>query len=111
YNLFVVSSAFVGVSPLFCLERHCLEPPPRPSRFVPDIPIWLDTLIIQLMEKDPKHRPLNAEMVASALNEVLEKAAKGHSAGVDAVTTRSVDRRVQYNIADDTDREAAPTLR
>src|SRR5262249_4258896 len=111
FELITGHKPFVADSPVVMFEKHVHEPPPRPSRFVPDIPIWLDTLIIQLMEKDPKHRPLNAEMVASALNEVLEKAAKGHSAGVDAVTARSVDRRVQSNLADETDREAARTLR
>src|SRR6266851_496008 len=44
----------------------------RPSRLVLDIPIWLDTLVCQLMEKDPDKRPLNAAMVADSLNRVLE---------------------------------------
>jgi predicted Ser/Thr protein kinase len=111
FELLTGHKPFVADSPVDMFMKHVNEPPPRPSRFVPDIPIWLDTLIIQLMEKEPKHRPLNADMVASALNEVLEKAAKGHSAGVDAVTARAGDRRVQSNVTDETDREAARTLR
>ncbi|HLW66859.1 MAG TPA: serine/threonine-protein kinase, partial [Gemmataceae bacterium] len=111
FELLTGHKPFVAESPVEMFMKHVNEPPPRPSRFVPDIPIWLDTLIIQLMEKEPKHRPLNAEMVANALNEVLEKAAKGHSAGVDAVTARAGERRIQSNLADETDREAARTLR
>jgi eukaryotic-like serine/threonine-protein kinase len=111
FELLTGHKPFVAESPVDMFMKHVNEPPPRPSRFVPDIPIWLDTLIIQLMEKEPKHRPLNADMVANALSEVLEKAAKGHSAGVDAVTARAVDRRIQSNVADETDREAARTLR
>ena len=111
FELVTGHKPFVADSPVDMFMKHVNEPPPRPSRFVPDIPIWLDTLIIQLMEKEPKHRPLNADMVITALDEVLDKAAKGHSAGVDAVTARARDRRIQSNVADETDREAARTLR
>jgi serine/threonine-protein kinase len=111
FELLTGHKPFVADSPVDMFMKHVNEPPPRPSRFVPDIPIWLDTLIIQLMEKDPKHRPLNADMVANALNEVVEKAAKGHSAGVDAVTAKMGERRIQSNVTDETDREAARTLR
>ena len=29
------------------------------ARFVPDVPIWLDTLVCQLMEKEPEKRPIS----------------------------------------------------
>src|SRR5262249_41751557 len=34
---------------------HVNEKPPRPSALVPEIPIWLDTLVHQMMEKKPEH--------------------------------------------------------
>ena len=92
--------------------KHANEPPPRPSRVVDEIiPIWLDTLVLQLLEKKPEHRPRNAEMVGQALDEVLDKVNKGRSAAVDAVKARAGDRRYQTGLPDETDRAAARTLR
>jgi hypothetical protein len=42
---------------------------------------------------------------------VLDKMNKGASAAVDAVSARAIDRRVQTSVPDETDREAARTLR
>jgi hypothetical protein len=56
----------------------------RPSRLIPEIPMWLDTLICQCMEKKPEHRPADANMVAQALEEVKEKVASQESYGVGA---------------------------
>lgn len=111
FELLTGRKPFQAESPVEMFMKHVNEPPPRPSRLVTDIPIWLDTLVLQMLEKKPEHRPMNAEMVVKALDEVIEKAGKGHSAAVDAVTARAVDRRVQTSLPDDTDREAARTLR
>ena len=35
----------------------------RPAQLNPDIPVWLDTLVCQMMEKKPEHRPRDAAMV------------------------------------------------
>src|SRR5262245_9821218 len=82
----------------------------RPSRLVLDIPIWLDTLICQLMEKAPDKRPLNAKIVGEALETVLEKVAAQKSAGVDAVHARRIDRVGPAAAIDETDKKAARTL-
>ena len=83
----------------------------RPSRLVLDIPIWLDTLVCQLLEKDPAKRPYDAAMVAQSLNRVLEKVAAQRSAGADAVSGTMLDRPRAATIADESDREAARLLR
>jgi serine/threonine-protein kinase len=83
----------------------------RPSRLVLDIPIWLDTLVCQLLEKDPQKRPYDAAMVADSLNRVLEKVTAQRSAGVDAVSTTAVDRPRTQTPADAADRETARVLR
>ena len=82
----------------------------RPSRLVLDIPIWLDTLVCQLLEKDPAKRPYDAAMVAQSLNRVLEKVAAQRSAGADAVSGTMLDRPRAATIADESDREAARLL-
>src|SRR5262249_26088892 len=56
------------------------------SRLAMDIPPWLDTLVCQLLEKKPEKRPFDATVVASALDQVVEKVTAQQSAGVDALT-------------------------
>ncbi len=45
--------------------RH--EPPPRLRSLQPDLPLWLDELVNQLLAKRPKDRPKNASIVADRL--------------------------------------------
>jgi hypothetical protein len=82
----------------------------RPSRLVPETPVWLDTLICQLLEKQPDKRPLNAEAVGEALARIREKVEAQQSAGVDAAKRRVIDRTEHQERFDETDREAARTL-
>ena len=54
--------------------RHHLESKaPRPSRLVPEIPVWLDSLVVQLLEKKRELRPRDASAVADALQRIREK--------------------------------------
>jgi serine/threonine-protein kinase len=83
----------------------------RPSRLVLDIPIWLDTLVCQLLEKDPEKRPLDAAMVARSLGEIADKVAAQRSAGVDVVSARKIDLPRKLRLRDEADREAARALK
>ncbi len=40
--------------------KHLRDPPPRLHTFVPDIPESLEHLVVSLMAKDPRHRPVDA---------------------------------------------------
>ncbi|HEY7326848.1 MAG TPA: serine/threonine-protein kinase [Gemmataceae bacterium] len=82
----------------------------RPSRIVLDIPIWLDTLICQLLEKQPEKRPLDANMVAVALGSIREKVEAQQSAGVDAVRRRLIDRTPGQKRVEEEDKDAARLL-
>jgi serine/threonine-protein kinase len=82
----------------------------RPSRLVPDLPVWFDNLICQLLEKKPEHRPLDATMVASTLNTIQEKVEAQQSAGVDVARSRRIDRKRDSRKLDESDREAARAL-
>ena len=44
--------------------QHVSGPFERPSRLVLDLPVWLDNLICQLLEKKPDQRPFNAATVS-----------------------------------------------
>ena len=48
---------------------HLTERPPLPSQFRQGVPVWLEALIMQLLEKDPKRRPAAAEEVIARIRE------------------------------------------
>jgi len=111
YELLTGRKPFIKESAVEMFLAHVNDIPERPSRHVMDIPVWLDTLVIQLMEKKPEHRPFDAAMVRKVLDEVETKLLELRSAGVDAATARSVDRVPNPTPADEADREAARALR
>ncbi len=84
----------------------------RPARRVPDMPIWLDTLICQLLEKKPEQRPLDAATVGASLDSIQEKVEAQQSAGVDAARARLMgrDRPGPRVRASEEDKDAARTL-
>jgi eukaryotic-like serine/threonine-protein kinase len=82
----------------------------RPSRLVLDIPVWLDTLICQLLEKKPEHRPLDANTVANTLGTIQEKIQAQQSAGVETVRRRLIDRKPGQKRLSEEDKEAARVL-
>jgi serine/threonine-protein kinase len=83
----------------------------RPARKILSIPVWLDNLVCQLLEKKPEHRPLDASVVAKALDQVAEKVATLQSAGVDAAKMRLVDRVSHREIRlDKEDTQVARTI-
>jgi serine/threonine-protein kinase len=49
------------------LIKHMKERPPAPRSFEPSLPEKLDALILQLLEKDPKARPVDAHRVEQDL--------------------------------------------
>jgi len=83
----------------------------RPSRLALDMPIWLDTLVCQMLEKDPEKRPFDAAMVERSLGEIAEKVAAQRSAGVDVVSARKIDLPRKLRLQDEADREAARVLK
>jgi eukaryotic-like serine/threonine-protein kinase len=116
FELLTGRKPFVAESPVDMFMKHVNEPPPRPNWILKgssagEIPTWLETTVLQMLEKRQEHRPLNAQMVADALEEGLQKYYRGESAAVDAVRANVGDRRIQSNIIDETDRDAARSLR
>lgn len=108
YELLTGQKPFQKESPIEMFQAHVSDPFERPRRLVMDIPVWLDNIVCQLLEKKPEHRPYDAQMVAKALEEVEQKVSDLRSAGVEAATGRGRDAT---RAADETDRDAARTLR
>jgi serine/threonine-protein kinase len=110
FELLTGKKLFEGESPMEVFMKHLKEKPLRPSRLVLDMPVWLDTLVIQLLEKDPGQRPFSAAMVGEALSQVREKAQAQQSAGMDVARSRVIDRKPGERHLEEEDREAARTL-
>jgi serine/threonine-protein kinase len=111
YELLTGRKPFEAETTLDMFLAHTEGKFERPSRLMLDIPVWLDTLVCQLLEKDPEKRPYDAAMVARSLNEIQEKVAAQRSAGVEMATARRVDLPRHKPKRDETDREAARLLR
>jgi serine/threonine protein kinase len=109
YELITGRKPFEAESTMDMFLQHVKGTFERPSRFVMELPIWLDTLICQLLEKKPEDRPFNAETVARSLADIKDKVEAQQSAGMDRVTLRSVDRKSAPRI-DAEDKEAARAL-
>jgi len=73
-------------NPATLFLQHLEKKPPRVATVALDCPIWLDTLIGQLMEKDPEKRPWDASAVEQALQEVEAKVAGQASIAQHAVS-------------------------
>jgi serine/threonine-protein kinase len=110
YELITGRKPFNADNAMEMFLKHVKEPPVPPARLVLDVPVWLDTLILGLMEKEPDKRPLNAAKVAQVLGEIQEKVEALQSAGVDIARARVIDRPRARGNADETDREVARTL-
>jgi serine/threonine-protein kinase len=111
YELLTGYRPFHATSILDMFRAHLEGSFERPSRRVLDIPIWLDTLVCQLLEKEPDKRPVNAALVSQALDRVVEKMTTMRSAAVDAVSKQVVDRPRTDLKASEADREAARVLK
>src|SRR5262249_55654629 len=116
FELLTGRKPFIAEGPVEMFNKHVHDPAPRPNWSLKgtttgEIPIWLETIVLQLMEKKPEHRPLNAEIVGKALDEGMEKFYSGKSAAVDMVQAKAGERRIQTSVIDETDREAARTIR
>jgi serine/threonine protein kinase len=103
----VLFELLTGKAPFKCettaelLMSHLSKKPPRICTEVLDCPIWMERVVMQLMEKDPAKRPRDAMATAQALKEVRDKVAHGASIAEHNVTGEPT------NIAFDTESEGS----
>lgn len=113
YELLTGQKPFQAENAMDMFLCHVGAMPERPSRKEMTIPIFLDTLILQLMEKKPEDRPRDANAVAESLERIKEKVEASQSAGEDSLKARRIDR-LSENRRDKLsaeDREAARALK
>ena len=52
------------------MQRHVSTPPPHPSSLRPDLPEYLDQIVLACLAKRPERRPANAADLYAALTRV-----------------------------------------
>ena len=110
YELITGHKPFDADNPMDIFQMHVRGKCARPSTYAMDLPIWFDTLILHLMEKDPAQRPMDAAKVAEELHSIERRVAEQKSAGVERATKRRADRTTFDAKLDETDKEIARTL-
>ncbi len=81
YELVTGKKPFVAESTIDMFMKQVGETPVRPRKLEPDVPIWLDNLVMFLLEKDKANRPLDAGTVGRLLAEIEEKVQALQSVG------------------------------
>ena len=110
YELITGHKPFDADNPMDIFQMHVRGKCARPSTYAMDLPIWFDTLILHLMEKDPAQRPMDAAKVAEELQSIERRMTEQKSAAVERVTKRRADRTTFDAKLDETDKEIARTL-
>jgi serine/threonine-protein kinase len=110
YELLTGRKPFVAENAVEMFMLHVQGKFERPSRLVLDLPIWLDNLVCQLLEKKPEQRPLTAALVGEVLDTIQEKVEAQQSAGVEAARARLMDRTRGPRNPTEEDKDAARTL-
>ncbi|MBX3437524.1 MAG: serine/threonine protein kinase [Planctomycetaceae bacterium] len=79
FELLTGRTPFLSETAPEMLFKHLDEDPPSVREYNIDVPIWLDQLISELMEKDPQERPFDALAVQVKLEEVKQLVAERKS--------------------------------
>ena len=115
FELLTGKKPFQAQSSVEMFRMHLEQKPPRASSVVLDVPVWFDTLILHLMEKEPDHRPPHADVVRESLEQIEQKMHAMETAGVQVAGAKRKDRGVQALMGgarpDAGDRETARLLR
>jgi len=70
YEMLVGEPPYNG-RPYKVMDAHVNAPIPKPSAKVPEVPGWLDDLVLLLMAKSPDRRPSQAQEVVTAIEQGL----------------------------------------
>jgi hypothetical protein len=75
YELLTGRRPFIADTPFAVLKKHCTEDPLPPGSIKPGVPPPLESIVMQLLRKDPAQRPASAESLVVALRDWLNRAA------------------------------------
>jgi serine/threonine-protein kinase len=111
YELITGKKPFVAESSVDMFLKHVNEVPVRPSRFIPDLPVWMDNLVMFLLEKNVDSRPMDAATVGRMIEDIEHKVQNQQSAGAEAANARRIDRLPNDSGFSEEDKEVAKMLR
>jgi tetratricopeptide (TPR) repeat protein len=95
YEMVTGRPPFIGDDSAAIIGQHINTPPVSPTWHRADLPPALETLILQLLEKDPSNRPASASNVLQALESIdAGKASKELSKETSTVAENPLYRRV-----------------
>jgi serine/threonine-protein kinase len=109
YELLTGRKPFQADNAVDMFMLHIQGQAERPSRLVPDLPVWMDNLVMQLMEKKPEQRPRDAAMVADVLSSIQEKVEAQASAGAELASARRGDLPKGTTLSEE-DKDAARSM-
>ena len=79
YELLTGRTPFQAETMVDMLHQHLKNEPERITSEAFDCPVWLEAVVMKLLEKDPDNRYYDALAVQMALDDVLEKVTKQQS--------------------------------
>ncbi len=94
YELISGKKPFYAENTMDMFLKHVNEAPVRLGKLMPDLPVWVDNLVMHLLEKSPDTRPYDAITVKRMMEEIEHKVQNQQSAGLDVATARKVDRKL-----------------
>jgi predicted Ser/Thr protein kinase len=96
YHLVVGKPPFEGKTMVDLLHKHIYGQFDPPRRYVPELPYEMDELICQMMAKDPKDRPADAQVLGKLLERMrrrLDKKSQPTQAGLTEAATVAEGKR------------------
>jgi hypothetical protein len=94
YEMVTGRPPFVGDDSVSIIGQHINTPPVSPAWHRADLPPALETLIMQLLEKDPQKRPESATVVLQALEALVSGKAKKEPSKETTPSENPIYRRV-----------------
>lgn len=79
YELLTGRTPFRAETMVEMLQKHLKDEPDRITSEAIDCPVWLESVVMKLLEKDPDNRYYDALAVQMALDDVIEKVSKQQS--------------------------------
>jgi serine/threonine protein kinase len=67
FELLTARLPFTAPTPMALAMKHIMEPAPSPRGWRPEMPVWLDRLVVQCLEKEPARRFASAAALAAEL--------------------------------------------
>lgn len=111
YELLTGKKPFVAENTVDMFLKHVQEIPTRPAKLIHEIPVWLDNLVMFLLEKEKERRPLDATTVGRMLADIEEKVQSQISAGAVAASSKRSSRTLAGQTFSDEDKDAARALK